>query len=192
MDFTKRQLEIIEAATDLIGDKGIQNLTTKKLAAKMGFSEPALYRHFKNKTEILKSVLLFYKEKLEKGLNNIASTDDSGIEKIQQMMSFQFNHFTKKPAVIMVIFSETSFQNDSILANTVAQIMHQKKTAVAKIIDDGKQDGSIRDDIGTDQITTVIIGSMRFLVLRWRLANFEFDLVKEGIDLWKTICKILR
>lgn len=191
MGFTKRQIEIIEAAAVLIGEKGIQNLTTRNLAAKIGFSEPALYRHFKNKTEILKSLLLFYKEKLAKGLYEITSSNISGLEKIRQMMSFQFNHFTKNPAVIMVIFSETSFQNESVLANTVSEIMQQKKTAVAKIIDEGKQDASIRNDVGTDQTTTVIMGSMRFLVLRWRLANFKFNLTEEGEELWNTMDVIL-
>ncbi|MCB0409114.1 MAG: helix-turn-helix transcriptional regulator, partial [Flavobacteriales bacterium] len=48
MNYSDRQIEIIVAATKLISEKGIQNLTTKNLAAEMSFSEPALYRHFKN------------------------------------------------------------------------------------------------------------------------------------------------
>ena len=52
MKFTRRQIEIINAATQLIGDTGINNVTTKNLAEEMGFSEPALDRHFISKTEI--------------------------------------------------------------------------------------------------------------------------------------------
>ena len=62
MNFTTRQVEIIEASKYLIGKKGIQNLTIKNLAKKMSFSEPAIYRHFKDKTEILKALLLFHRE----------------------------------------------------------------------------------------------------------------------------------
>ena len=65
MDFTKRQIEIIDASKDLIGKKGLQNLTIKNLAKKMSFSEPALYRHFKDKTSILKALLLFHREILK-------------------------------------------------------------------------------------------------------------------------------
>ena len=53
MEFTNRQIEIIEAAKKLIGEKGIQNITTKNLAKEMAFTEAALYRHFKNKNEYL-------------------------------------------------------------------------------------------------------------------------------------------
>ena len=95
MDFTKRQIEIIKSATILIGEKGIQNLTTKNLAEKMSFSEPALYRHFKNKTEILKSVLLYYKSELKNELSAIINSEITGKEKIKAIIDFQFNHFNK-------------------------------------------------------------------------------------------------
>ena len=44
--FSDRQIEIMEAATARIDTYGIQNLTIKNLAADIGLSEPALYRHF--------------------------------------------------------------------------------------------------------------------------------------------------
>ena len=39
-----RQLEIITAAGGILSESGINGLTTKNLAAKMGFAESALYR----------------------------------------------------------------------------------------------------------------------------------------------------
>jgi len=126
MDLSKRQIEIVEAATKLIGEKGIQNLTTKNLALEMGFSEPALYRHFTGKTDILKAVLVFYKEKLKNGLQSVLASQLNGLEKLEQMMKFQFNHFSNNPAVIMVIFAETSFQYDNVLSNMVVKILEQK------------------------------------------------------------------
>lgn len=191
MDFSKRQVEIIEAATKLIGKGGIQSLTTKALAAEIGFSEPALYRHFSDKNEILKSVLMYYKEFLRQGLTTIIHSESTGKEKIQAMIDFQFDHFTKSPAVIMVIFSETSFQFDNQLSQAVSEIMLQKRKMVSTIIAAGQEEGNIRSDISPDQLTTMIMGSMRFTILRWRLSNFDFNLIKEGKELCKTINLLL-
>ncbi|MFT6503763.1 MAG: AcrR family transcriptional regulator [Crocinitomicaceae bacterium] len=187
MDLSKRQIEIIEAATRLIGNGGVQSLTTKSLAAEMGFSEPALYRHFSDKNEILKSVLIYYKEILREGLVNIVRSELTGKEKIKAMIDFQFKHFVKFPAVIMVIFSETSFQHNSQLSEVVSGILLQKRKVVSSIIASGQEEGSFRDDISPDQLASVVMGSMRFTILRWRLSNFDFDLVKEGNELCKTI-----
>ncbi|MFT5859704.1 MAG: TetR/AcrR family fatty acid metabolism transcriptional regulator [Flavobacteriaceae bacterium] len=192
MNLSKRQIEIIEAATKLIGKGGVKSLTTKALAAEMDFSEPALYRHFADKNEILKSVLIYYKEILREGLSNVIDSDSTGMEKIKAMIDFQFKHFTKFPAVIMVIFSETSFQYDSELSQIVSGIMLQKSKMVSKIIESGQQEGAIRRDIAPGQLATVIMGSMRFTLLKWRLSNFDFDLIQEGKELWNTIELLLK
>ena len=192
MDFSKRQIEIIEASKDLIGLKGIQNLTIKNLAEKMSFTQPSLYRHFKDKTEILKSVLLFHKDILSKGLITIVNSNQSFLIKIESIIKFQFNHFQKNPAVIMVIFSETSFQYNSILSDEVAKIMKQKNKMLVGIIDEGKKKGEIRADISSEQLAIIIMGSMRLTVLKWKLTDFNSDLTNEGKILWNTIEKLIK
>lgn len=191
MDFTKRQTEILLAATQLIGEKGIQNLTTKNLAERMSFSEPALYRHFKNKNDILISVLLFYKGLLKKGLSEIIQSNNHSFNKIGQMIDFQFNHFSKNPAIIMVIFAETSFQYNHDLSKTVYDILTQKKTLVEQIISEGQLKDEIRKDISPSQLTNLIMGSMRFTVLKWRLENYTSDIKSEGKELLNTLNKLL-
>ena len=192
MDFTTRQVEIIEAATRLIGEKGIQNVTTKHLAEEIGFSEPALYRHFSGKTEILVSVLEYFREKMRGGLDPILAKQESGLEKVHQLIKYQFNIFTSNPAIIMVIFAETSFQYDKKLSKIVSKLLQQKKQLVINILNEGVSDGSIRNDADVEQLTSIILGSMRFNVLQWRLSNFDFDMNLKGAELWKTLNLLLR
>jgi AcrR family transcriptional regulator len=59
---TERQQEIIDVALDLISQKGIQGLTMKNLSKEIGISEPAIYRHFENKIEILLAVLDLFRD----------------------------------------------------------------------------------------------------------------------------------
>jgi AcrR family transcriptional regulator len=191
MNYSKRQIEIIEAATILIGQKGIQNLTTKNLAAEIGFSEPALYRHFKNKSDILQSVLVYYRVLMKEGLEKLLINSHTGNEKVKDVIDFQFSHFAKNPAIVMVIFSETSLQYDEMLSKTVLSILEQKKALLENIIVLGQKDLSIRADITPSQLADIIMGSMRFTILRWRLNDFNFNLIKEGEALWSAISTIL-
>ena len=192
MDFTPRQVEIIEAATKLIGEKGIQNVTTKHLAEEIGFSEPALYRHFSGKTDILVSVLEYFREKMRAGLDPLLTKQESGLEKVHQLIKYQFNIFSSNPAIIMVIFAETSFQYDKKLSKTVSKLLEQKKQLVINILNEGVTDGSVRNDADVEQLTSIILGSMRFNVLQWRLSNFDFDLNAKGAELWKTINLLIK
>jgi len=191
MKFTNRQTEIILAATELIGDGGVQKLTTKKLAAKMGFSEPALYRHFRDKNDILRSILLYFKGAMGSGLKHVLIDDSDGMTKLRKIIRYQFDFFVQYPAVIMVIFSETSFQDNKRLSVTVKNILDEKRHIVKEIIYAGQKDGSIRSDVDADQLTSIIMGSMRVTVLNWRLHGFDFDLKKEGEKLLETMTTLL-
>ena len=192
MDFTNRQIEIIEAATNLIGERGIQNLTTKNLAKAMDFSEPALYRHFKNKTDILSSVLKYYRDQLKGDIFNILSSKTSGLDKIDAIFKFQFAHFSKNSGIVMVIFSETSFQYDKELSKTVLEIMNQKKELMTTIIEFGQNDGSIRKDLDKSHLATMLMGSLRLTILRWRLTNFTFNLKEQGNNILGTLKQLIK
>jgi TetR/AcrR family tetracycline transcriptional repressor len=48
-----RQQRIIEAALELLKKDGLENLSLRKLAHLLGMQAPALYRHFKNKSELI-------------------------------------------------------------------------------------------------------------------------------------------
>jgi AcrR family transcriptional regulator len=50
---TIRKKQIIDAARKIIIRKGSEHLTLKAMAREVGFSEAAIYRHFKNKNEVL-------------------------------------------------------------------------------------------------------------------------------------------
>ena len=57
MSLTKRQSEIIDAALKLTAEGGIQNLTIKNLGNALGITEPAIYRHFRSKSEIVRTMI---------------------------------------------------------------------------------------------------------------------------------------
>jgi TetR/AcrR family transcriptional regulator, tetracycline repressor protein len=48
--------EIIEAALALLNEVGIDHLTTRKLAERLGVQQPALYWHFRSKSALLDAV----------------------------------------------------------------------------------------------------------------------------------------
>lgn len=192
MNFTERQIEIIDASKDLIGRKGIQNLTIKNLAEKMSFSEPALYRHFRDKTEILKSLLLFHREIIKSGIFKILNSDQSSLEKFQKILEFKFDYIKKNPAIVMVIFSENSFQYSSVLSSIVSKIMKQRSKKIIELLKEGQKNNEIRNDIESEQLATIIMGGIRKTILNWKLEGFKSDLNLEGEKLWITIEKLIK
>jgi len=192
LQFTSRQKEIINAAIDLIADKGIQQMTIKNLAIKIGFAEGAIYRHFSSKTEILLGILTMFKDNKNIALTQIqSSTNTDALTKLQTLFQERFAHFNANPAIAAVIFSEEIFQNDKRLSEEVFRIMQESQAIVRGVIENGQKTGQMRTDISAKQLSLLITGALRLIVTQWRLSGFAFDLQKEGRQLWKSIKQIV-
>ena len=192
MIFTNRQIEILDASKSLIGERGIQTLTIKNLAQKMSFSEPALYRHFKDKTEIIKALLLYHRKIVELGVKKIIESNNNAVCKFQELLKFKFKHIENNPELVMIIFSETSFQYDSVLSACVSSALEERVKKINYLIKSGQNEGCIRNDIDSKQIATIILGGIRTTILAWKLSNFKSSLQKDGAKLWLTFETLLK
>ncbi|MCK5846625.1 MAG: TetR/AcrR family transcriptional regulator [Bacteroidales bacterium] len=186
---TERQIQIIDVSMELIADKGIQGFTIKNLSHAIGISEPAIYRHFKSKTDILLTVLNNFKEMGEM-MSMIVSNDDTAIQKIEFMFSKMLEIFTEQPSIISIIFSEEIFKNETVLKTTIIDILNIHQNNIESIIEKGQLDNNVRKDIDKSSFALIFMGSLRLLVKRWDLNDHNFNLEKEGeklIDSFKLL-----
>lgn len=191
MNYSKRQLEIIEASLDIIKENGIENLTTKKIAEKIGISEAGLYRHFKSKLEITLEILNYFKEKAIETLNSIPE-NYSKVEQIKYILEKKAKEFSEKPGLVVLILLEEIIPPQPVLTEKIREIISLNKTKLKEIIVEGQRNGEIRTDIDPEILFQIIIGSFRFIVTRWRIENFKYDIVYEFKKLWDGIEKFLR
>ncbi len=189
--WTKRQKEIIEFAIKIIVEEGLENFTTKNLALKMGISEAALYRHFKGKNEIITSILEYFKD-IARDTLMLANKFDNAIDKLKFIFKTRVENFVKNPGFVILILSEEIFPPNPFLTEKIKDIMLMNKDNIKKIIDEGQRRGEIRDDIESEILFYILVGPFRFMITRWRLMSFGFDLIKTFNSLWRGIEKILK
>ena len=190
-DFTNRQMEIIDESIKLIAKGGIQELTIKNIANSIGISEPAIYRHFNSKIDILLSILSFFESNAKNLFQKIHSKNISNIKKIESVFLEHCKAFAKNPPLATVIFSEEMFINEKVLTEKESSIMKLHKKEIFEIIKKGQKNGEIRNDIPSEQLSFIILGTLRLTVTRWRLSNFSFDIKKEGRKMWNAIMTII-
>ena len=189
--FTKRQQEIINTSIELIAENGIQELTIKNLSKNIGIAESAIYRHFDSKFDILLGILSQFKESKTTALAQIQSSDVSEIKQLEMVFSQRLKQFAQKPAITAVIFSEEIFQNDKRLSDEVFEIMNTSQKILLSFIENGQKNGVVRSDISAEQLSFTIIGALRFIVTKWRLSGFTFNLEEAGSELWESLKKMI-
>jgi len=191
-DFTERQIEIIEAATHRIDQFGIQELTIKNLAADLNLSEAALYRHFKSKNDILLGLLTYFIVEMEVRIRKIISNNEKPpSEIIKQIFKSQLDTFVQNPAIVSVIFSEGIFQFNKELSDKISTMMTVMQNNISTLIGRGLESATYGKLLGADSITTIIMGSMRMVVLKWKLSGNTSDLTNDGKKILTGILKMI-
>jgi AcrR family transcriptional regulator len=180
MMLTERQEEIINVSIEIIANRGIQGLTIKNLSKEIGISEPAIYRHFESKTDILLAILKNFEEVSSFMNEAMKGGNGTAVSKIEFMFSKIIEIFSMEPSHISVIFSEEIFKNEEVLKEKIVEIMNSKQKSIEELLIDGQQKGEIRDDIDHKTLALIVIGSLRFMVKQWDLKNQYENLNEEG------------
>jgi len=186
-ELSDRQKQIIDVSLELIAENGIQGLTIKNLAKKIGFSESAIYRHYENKIQILVAILNYFKKNTENLFNSGLNVEGDALSKINHILYNQFRIFSASPSFVAVIFSEELFRNEAILVEKVREIMNNNFSAINSIISTGQLNGELRNDIEAAHLSVVVMGTLRLFVKQWQMSNYAFDLVQKGDELSNSI-----
>ncbi len=185
----QRQEMIIDEAIKIIHKSGYQSLSIREIAKQVKISEPAIYRHFLNKEDIILGILnrmLDFDHLLEKDIIKQKTTQD----KINHFILFHFDFLEKKKEMTSVLFAEDMFDQSEILRRRLMFIIKKRKNLLNTILQESSTNGKIAEMDNKDLIT-LILGLIRMIVLEWRLSNFTFSLSERGKSIIKTLDKLI-
>lgn len=185
----QRQEMIIDEAIKIIHKSGYQSLSIREIAKQVKISEPAIYRHFLNKEDIILGILnrmVDFDHLLEKDILKQKSTQD----KVNHFILFHFDFLEKKKEMTSVLFAEDMFDQSEILRQRLMFIIQKRKNLLNTILQDSRTNGKIAE-IDNKDLISLILGLIRMIVLEWRLSNFTFSLTERGKSIIKTLDKLI-
>ncbi len=182
-EFTKKQNEIIKIAVHIVSEESIHKLTMKNISSSLGVSEPALYRHFKSKHDILLAII----ETLEDFFTYPEYLNDNSIDQISTFVINRYAKFIKDPKISKLIISDAIFSDNEELHTRLNNIMEATRIYLRNIIREGQNKGELTNNMPPISICRIILGAMRLLITQWYSKKYSFDLDKKGIELWEEI-----
>lgn len=188
---TDRQLQIIEEAGKLLTQNGVGGLTTKKLANEIGFSESALYRHFSSKEDIIVSMLHYLSESMEERFSHLELLEEEPVSNFEKLFMSQFEFFTERPHFVVAVFSDGLLEQSERVNEAIKKVMETKKKFLMPIITAGKQKQVLTNEISTQEMMHIVMGTVRLQMYKWRRSGFEFDIKVRGNTTIQSILKLI-
>lgn len=188
---TSRQRDIVNRAIEVIGDEGLQALTMRRLSESLGVTEPALYRHFENKTAILDTILAVLESET---YERIPLKADATLHAIAQHFARLFELFTERPALATVVFLDEFASADPQITDRVRDLLvrNRERLTVALATISGRapatahREGRTSDEEARAR-ATLLLGGVRLLVREWRLDGYAWNLPERGTVLVRAL-----
>lgn len=192
MQISNKQQAIIEVSGKILMEKGILGLTTKNLALEMNFSESALYRHFKNKEEIILLLIRYLSNNINERFENIINSDINPEEKYVQLFKSQFAFFNKNPHFIAIVLSDGLMDNSKEIKNEVQKLIQINAICYKKVIVRGQNSNIFNNEVDADDLVHFAMGTFRLQMLKWKLSNFSFDIETQGMKTMTNLLTLLK
>jgi hypothetical protein len=130
---------------------------------------------------------------MNKRINDILANNTlQPADLLTEIFTSQLLIFVQKPAIVSVIFSEGIFQFNKELSTTLSDMIDVMHKHIEDIIKEGQSNGSFRKNVGHSILTTMIMGTMRITVLKWKLSGHKSDLIQDGKLVLSGILKMIK
>lgn len=168
---TERQQDFLDAAISIVAEQGFSKLTIRNVAASVGVTEPAVYRHFASKLALVTAMLEDLQAAVLPLLRKLGEGSDDLVGTLEQFVHPLFDELKKRPAFAPFIFSEEVFHNESELKPMLYRVMGENLSALNRSIQILQEREVCRSDIPSKSLALVILGTIRLTISTWHIGT---------------------
>lgn len=187
-----RKEEIMQAALEVIGTKGVRAMTIAAIAETAGMSEANIYRHFGGKDDIYAALADFIGSAIMGRAATIAGSSRKPVEKLETIYFSHIALLAEHPGIPRFVFSEDIHLGHPGLSETLMQSIGSYVETITGIIAAGIEEGEFRAGLAPRESAVTMLGMIQFTALRSTLGNGSFAIQAEAEKLWQNFLLLVR
>ncbi|RYF75782.1 MAG: nucleoid occlusion factor SlmA [Comamonadaceae bacterium] len=133
----ERRVQILQALATMLEQPGAERVTTAALAARLGVSEAALYRHFASKAQMFEGLIDFIEQSVFTLVNQIAERELSAHEKAGQVVRVLIQFAEKNPGMTRVMVGDALVFENERLQQRMNLFFDKLESALKQVLREG-------------------------------------------------------
>ncbi|UCQ54227.1 nucleoid occlusion factor SlmA [Edwardsiella tarda] len=130
-----RREEILQALAQMLeSSDGSQRITTAKLAANVGVSEAALYRHFPSKTRMFDSLIEFIEDSLISRINLILQDEKDTLNRLRLILLLILGFAERNPGLTRIMTGHALMFEQDRLQGRINQLFERIEAQLRQVL----------------------------------------------------------
>ncbi|MDR3432830.1 MAG: nucleoid occlusion factor SlmA [Rouxiella aceris] len=188
-----RREEILQALAQMLeSSDGSQRITTAKLAANVGVSEAALYRHFPSKTRMFDSLIEFIEDSLITRINLILQDEKDTFNRLRLILLLILGFAERNPGLTRIMTGHALMFEQERLQDRINQLFERIEVQLRQVLREKK----MREGSGfkTDEtlLASQLLALCEGLLSRFVRSEFKYRPTQDFDTRWPLIAAQLQ
>ncbi|WP_067464862.1 TetR/AcrR family transcriptional regulator [Nocardia amamiensis] len=133
---------ILRTAAELIAERGYSATSTRDIAAVVGVQQPAIYKHFSAKDDILAALVRLGLERPLALAEELTAIEAPAVAKLHRWLRESLEHLRASPYVLVSILTTPELQREQFAAEQ--ELINRVDRVVIDLVTAGQLEGDIR------------------------------------------------
>jgi TetR/AcrR family transcriptional regulator len=182
-----RKHQILQTLAQMLENPAGEKATTAALAARLGVSEAALYRHFRGKAEMFEGLIEFIEQTLFALINKITGDEKSGLRQLEAIMGVMLAFAQKNRGMTRVLVGDALVNEDDRLQTRINQLHDRLEAALKQALRFGVSQNEIAQEVDIAAQANLL---MSYVTGRWHQfakSGFKRDPVEQWPKQWRQL-----
>jgi AcrR family transcriptional regulator len=180
-----RREQIAQAALSLVAGHGLKGLTIVGLAAHIGLVPSAIYRHFKNKDQVIDAIFDLVRERLLENAQRVARETATSLDRLKRLLMLHIQLIRDNRGILRVAFSDEVLSGPPTRKAKVYAMVRAYLQEVAAVVRQGQEAGAIRPGLEPNTVALAFLGLIQPAAMLWQLSGGEFEVREQTERTWE-------
>lgn len=162
----QRQADTVEAVIKLCAEQNPATLTTATIAKQVNLTQGALFKHFPNKDSLWEAVARWLARQLAEKISAVADRYPSPLQALEAMFLAHVEFVTRHPGAPRLILGELQKPEQNRAKVIVKEALAKYRAHIRKLLEAGKAQAEIRQDLDADAAAVLYLGAIQGLVVQ--------------------------
>ncbi|MEC6815548.1 nucleoid occlusion factor SlmA [Photobacterium toruni] len=185
---SNRREEILQCLAHMLeSNQGSQRITTKMLAANVGVSEAALYRHFPSKARMFEGLIEFIEDSITTRINRILDDEKDTLTRLRMVLQLILMFGERNPGLSRIMTGHALMFEQDRLQSRINQLFERVESQLRQILKERKLREGKGFPIEESILAAQLLGQVEGSLSRYVRSNFKYKPTENFDDYWQLL-----
>jgi len=169
----QRREHILQVLASMLQDNPGGRITTAALAAAVGVSEAALYRHFPSKARMFEGLISFIEDSLFSRIARIVAEPEPTAQQIEKILLLVLVFAEKNPGISRVLNGDALAGENERLRTRVSQIFDRLETQLKQLLREAELKEGLRTTVTVTSTAGLLLAAVEGRISQYVRTDFR-------------------